>query len=240
MALANATRKIKIDITSDSICPFCFIGKRKLDKAIEVVKQKGLNIEISRQFHPFLLDPTLVDDVPQDKRARYESKFGKERFVQMEKMMKGRGKEVGIEFSYDGPLSQTTNSHRLISLAYDKGGEALQLSLVENLFSGYFEHGADIGSREFLSEQAVKAGVFSSVEECKEWLATDAKKQASEVARGIRDAQLQGISGVPFFVVDEKYAVSGAQDPEVFVQIFEKLAKDQSPVKKDEDGAQCY
>jgi len=232
-------REIKIDITSDSICPFCYIGKRKLERAISIAKDKGLNLSFKLQFHPFLLDPTLKEDTPVVKRDRYVSKFGgHERVQAMEKMMIERGKEVGIDFSYGGKLRQTTKSHRLISYAYDKGGQGMQLVLVERLFKGYFEQEQDIGDLEFLSEQAVSAGLFTTADEAKAWLATDEKKH--EVTKEIRDAQMMGITGVPFFVINQKYAISGAEDPELFVEVFERFAgSKESPNSRVPSGLVC-
>jgi len=222
MASAVAPRRIKIDITSDPICPFCFIGKRKLERAIEIAKEKELNLEYDIQFHPFLLDPTLKPGLSVNKRERYVKKFGADRAPLMQKMMTERGKENGINFSFGGNISQTTDSHRLLELAYEKGQQTMQLAFVEKLFNGYFEREQDVGDYDFLSEQAVSVGLFPTVEEAKEWLKTDEKK--AEVARGIRESQAMGITGVPFFLFNNKYAISGAEDSELFVEVFERLA----------------
>ncbi|EJD07845.1 thioredoxin-like protein [Fomitiporia mediterranea MF3/22] len=230
--------KIKIDVTSDSICPFCFIGKRKLDRAIEMAKEKGLNADFEVEFLPFLLDPTLKEDEPVSKKLRYEQKFGKERFDSMEAAMIERGKLNGINFSYGGNVRQTTDSHRLLTLAYEKRGQIMQADLVEKMFSGYFEQEQDIGDRDYLTTQAVAAGLFSSVEEAKNWLATDAKKE--EVQQGILKAQAMGISGVPFFVFNNKFAISGAEDSELFVQVFERiLGEARAPSKPVSTGQTC-
>jgi len=230
-------REIRVDVTSDSICPFCFIGKRKLERALDIANnEKGLNLKLNIQYHPFLLDPTLTTEKAVDKRERYNEKFGKERFVQMEKQMIERGKDIGINFSYGGKLRQTTDSHRLIELAYDKGGQKTQQDLVERLFIGYFEQEKDVGDPDFLAEQAAGASVFANVEEAKAWIASDAK--LAEVAKSIRDAQMMGITGVPFFVLNKKYAISGAQDPELFVEVFERLAG-QQPATETAPGMVC-
>ncbi|KAI5120065.1 hypothetical protein M0805_002627 [Coniferiporia weirii] len=222
VSAGNAERKkIKIDVTSDSICPFCFIGKRKLDRAIVIAKEKGLNLDFEVEYHPYLLDPSLTLDTPIDRRVRAKRKFGKDRGVMMEKMMIARGKEVGLNFSYDGKIRQTTDSHRLFALAYEKGEMTMQDDLVERIFNGFFERDQDIGDRDFLSAQAVAADLFSSAEEATAWLDTDDKKE--EVQNGIRHAQKQGITGVPFFVLNNKYAISGAEDSALFVEVFERF-----------------
>ncbi|KAL7417058.1 thioredoxin-like protein [Mrakia frigida] len=227
MATSVAPRTIKLDITSDAICPFCFIGLRKIQAAIASSKAKDPSLNFSLEFHPYLLDPTL-STTPTNKRGRYIEKFGgAERVESMEKMMIARGKEVGINFSYGGNLSQTHNAHRLLTLAYQKGGEKMQLDLVELLFKGYFEDEKDVGDFEFLSESAVGAGVFDSAEEVKSFLAT--KLLIPEIGKAYARAQALGIQGVPFTVVDGKYGISGAQESETFAEIFDKIAKGESP-----------
>lgn len=87
---------IVFPIQQDTICPFCFIGKRKLDRAIAMAKEKGLNVQVRRKMHPFVLDPSLTGDSARDKRAHYINKFGEERFTSMSKVMRERAKEDGI------------------------------------------------------------------------------------------------------------------------------------------------
>ncbi|KAH8110888.1 thioredoxin-like protein [Phellopilus nigrolimitatus] len=217
MATISPPKKVKIDVTSDSICPFCFIGKRKLERAIDIAKERGLNLDFDVEFHPFLLDPTLDTDVPVSKRMRYEGKYGAERFAAMEKAMVARGRENGINLQ----VRQTTESHRLIALAYEKGGMKMQSELIEKLFNGYFEREQDIGDINFLAKEAVEVGLFPGTIEAEAWIVSDEKK--TEVQRGIREAQMMGISGVPFFVLNNKYAISGAEDSELFVEVFERF-----------------
>ena len=92
----------------DSICPFCYIGKRKLERAIELARARELPVTFDVEFKPFLLDPTLREDVPVDKQARYVEKFGAARAPKMHEAMKERGKAIGIDFSFGGKLRQTT------------------------------------------------------------------------------------------------------------------------------------
>ncbi|PAV18071.1 thioredoxin [Pyrrhoderma noxium] len=222
----DATMKLKIDVISDSICPFCYIGKRKLDRAIDIAKEKGLKLEFDVQFHPFLLDPTLTEDNPVNKRSRYAEKFGKERSVTLEKMMIERGKQSGINFSYGGDVRQTTKSHRLIALAYEKGGQDMQKNIIERLFNGYFEREQDIGDIDFLSTQASDVGLFPTSDDAKIWLESDEKKE--EVQTAIQRAQMMGVSGVPFFILNNKYAISGAEESELFVEVFERFCGKQN------------
>ncbi|TDL15181.1 thioredoxin-like protein [Rickenella mellea] len=210
-------RSIKVDVISDVLCPFCFLGKRKLDRAIKITNQKGLNVKVERKFHPFLLRPDLKLD-----SSLIEKKFGKEGARQRETALRESGQEEGINFSGDGTVSQTTDAHRLSAYAYDKGGEEMQLTLLDNLFCGHFEQGRDFGSHEFLAEQAVVSRLFPTKDEAKAWLSTDKKKE--EVLLEIACVELTGVTGVPLFIIDNKYTIAGAQDPDVFVNLFEKLA----------------
>lgn len=95
-------------LVQDSICPFCYIGKRKLERSFTLARERGVPATFEVEFKPFLLDPTLRSDTPVVKRQRYREKFGAERVPKMEEAMKERGKEVGINFSYGGLVRQTT------------------------------------------------------------------------------------------------------------------------------------
>lgn len=182
--------------------------------AIDAAKRENLPLDFKLQFQPFQLDPTLADQ-PLDKREVYNKKFGAERFAAMQEQMKARGKEVGIDFSYGGVLRQTIDSHRLIDKAFKVGGEPMQRAVVEALFSGYFEKEQDIGSVEFLADCAVTAGVMQSKEQAAEFVKGTELK--SDVMAAIRDAQMMGVSGVPYTIVNQRYAVSGAQEPAAFL-----------------------
>lgn len=124
---------------------------------------------------------------------------------------------------YDGPVSSTHDYHRVLHAAWAKGGQDLQLPLAERLFSGYFEHQQDPGSRVWLAKEAVSTGVFSSIEEANEFFKSDTFD--AEVKQGYLTARKMGINGVPFFVFEGKWAVSGAQPPEAFLDIFNELVK---------------
>lgn len=151
---------------ADSICPFCFIGFRRISKAISLAQAEGLPLDFSLDFQPFLLDPTLPEwPATQNKRERYIAKFGgAEKVKAMEDAMIERGRGEGIEFSYDGTLSQTTSSHRLILRAKQVGGEDAQRRMVEALFKSYFEQSRDPGDHDVLATDAETAGVLSKAD----------------------------------------------------------------------------
>jgi len=218
--MSVALRTINLNVISDSICPFCYLGYKKVLAAQEMIKQKMPDVQFKMKFSPFLLDPTLPEDHSVSKRERYTKKFGKEKIEPMEKAMIERGKAYGINFSYGGSIRQTTDSHRLLSKAYEQGGEALQRNILERLFAGYFEQEKDIGDREWLATESESAGLGTK-EEILKFLESDLGKK--EVAAEIEHAQDLNVSGVPFFVIDDKYAVSGAQEPETFARVFEQI-----------------
>lgn len=128
------------------------------------------------------------------------------------------GKDVGINFSFGGKTGNTRDSHRLVQLGKTKS-PAVQTRVVEELFEGYHEKEKDITSHEALREAGVKAGLAE--DEVDEWLASD--KGGPEVDREVTEAQMRGVSGVPNFVLQEKYEIGGAQDPDAFVKVFERV-----------------
>ena len=128
------------------------------------------------------------------------------------------GKDAGINFSFGGKTGNTRESHRLVELGKTKGAD-VQTRVVEALFKSYFEEEGDITDREVLKEAGVRAGLEEA--EVKSWLESD--KGGEEVDKEVAEAQLRGVSGVPNFVLQGKYEIGGAQDPEAFVKVFEKV-----------------
>ncbi|GAA5857168.1 hypothetical protein JCM8547_009350 [Rhodosporidiobolus lusitaniae] len=228
MSTAAQPVRIDLEITSDTICPFCTLGYRRIREAASKVQSDPSlpPTTFNFRFKPFQLDPTLPLSPGENKRERYERRFGgKEKVDAMISAMQERGKGVNppIQFSYGGNVMNTKDSHRVLEKAWEKGGEELQLKVVEKLFTLYFEREADIGSFDVLSFAGVETGLFTSVEEGKAFLASDELKD--EVEKGFREAQMKGISGVPFTIINQQFGVSGAQETETFVEVFKKLAK---------------
>jgi predicted DsbA family dithiol-disulfide isomerase len=194
-------------------------GYKKLNKALELAKAEGLDLDVSLRYDPFELDPTLTDE-PVSKRERYAQKFGADRFEGMLAQMVERGREYGIEFSYGGDVSQTTRPARLLAYAFDKGGWPLQRAVLEPLFAGYFEHERTPSDVDWLATVAVDAGIFPTADEAAAWLRSDAG--VAEYKAAIDRARREGISGVPATVIQERYLVPGGQDPEVFLGAFKR------------------
>jgi len=220
-----ANKVIDIEMTSDNICPWCFLGYRRIAAAMDKLKSElgDAAPDFKLRFRPFLLDPTLTTK-PENKLERYERKFGgAQRLDGMVRAMRERGEAESppIKFSYGGDVAQTTDSHRLMELAYEKGGEKAQRRLFERMCEEYFEREHHLADFELLATCAADAG-FCTREEALEFL--DSGKLTAEVEQGYRMAQARGISGVPFFLFDGKYAVSGAQEKGVFVEVLKQLA----------------
>jgi predicted DsbA family dithiol-disulfide isomerase len=219
-AMTTPPTKLSIQIISDNICPFCYLGKKKLEAA--VARLPAGSVEVSYDWRAFELDSTLpLDGV--DKMTRYRQKFGAGRIEGMVAMMKNNGRPYGIEFDYGGKVGNTVNSHRLVefSKSDSQGGGKLTDDLINVLFKSYFEQQGDISDIDTLVRIGVEAKLPASEAELRTFLKGDGLRK--EVLAEIEDARNAEISGVPFFILNGKYTVSGAQEPEVFLDIFKKI-----------------
>ncbi len=211
------TAPLTVDVVSDVMCPWCFIGKRRLERALADAPE--LPVEVA--WHPFQLDPTLPPE-GRDRRAYLEDKFGgaegaREVYAQIEAV----GAEEGIAFAFDRieRSPNTLDAHRLIRWA---GIEGAQDRVVERLFEMYFLEGTNLAEPSSLVAAAVDAGMDGAVVE--RLLGGEADKDA--VRGEIEAAQRMGITGVPCFIVDARYAVVGAQPPEVLVDAMRTALAD--------------
>jgi len=208
---------LPIKIYSDVICPWCYVGKRRFEKALAA---PGMPQQVAITWRPFELNP----DMPAEgrERAAYRaSKFGPEKARRLDQEMTERGREVGIAFAFDKQVRtpNTRLAHRLIWQAERQGREA-QNSLVDRLFAAYFEQGVDIGEKAVLLDLAREAGL--DAEDARAALDDDGS------LAGVLDLEAAGMSlgirGVPFFLLIDKYAVSGAQPPEMWQEALPKIA----------------
>jgi len=206
---------ITIDIISDTVCPWCFIGKRRLERALA---EKGEEPKVFIGWRPFQLNPDMPAE-GMDRKAYLEAKFGGEQGAQrIYDNIRQAGETVGIDFNFSavGRTPNTINSHRLIDRA---GQEGKQDSVVEGLFHAYFLEGRDIGDTDVLVEVAAAGGLDAD--------ATRAYLESDEDAERIRGedvmARRMGVQGVPCFILNRKYAISGAQDHRVFLQAFSQI-----------------
>lgn len=197
-----------VDVVSDVVCPWCYLGKRRLELALEQAE----DIEVEVRWRPFQLDPTIPDEGV-DREDYFREKFGDlTRVAAIHERLKELGDGVGIRFAFEriARTPNTLDAHRLIRWASIEGaGEAV----VEKLFSLFFEDGADLGDIDVLVEAAVAVGLPGDL--VRRLLESDADRD--EVREEIATAQRIGVTGVPCFVIDGRYAVMGAQEPEAIV-----------------------
>jgi len=200
---------LTIDVISDVVCPWCYIGKRRLEAALRgLAAQAGAPLPRVR-WHPFQLNPDLPREGV-DRRAYLEAKFGGPgRADQIYARVRAAAADAGLDLALDAISRQpnTLDAHRLIAWAQADGADAS--TLVEHLFRAYFVEGRAIGEHETLAEVAAQAGLDAGA--ARDLLASD--RLRDEVAGADERARTLGISGVPFFVFDGKVAVSGAHEP---------------------------
>jgi predicted DsbA family dithiol-disulfide isomerase len=201
---------LDVDVISDVICPWCYIGKRRLEKAIA-----SFGGSVTVRWFPFQLNPTM----PKEGISRREyrtKKFGSwERSQELDARVIEVGKSEGIDFALDR-IERTPNTlgaHRLIWLASREG---VQDAVVEALFRAYFTEGRDIGNRQTLLDVVAEAGLGRTRADglLNGGDGLEAMKEAEELSRRFR------VEGVPFFIVNYKITVSGAQQPDVFLEAF--------------------
>jgi predicted DsbA family dithiol-disulfide isomerase len=217
---------ITVDIVSDVACPWCYVGKRKFEAALE--KWNGAPIEVT--WRPYQLDPSLsLEGVDRD--AYLINKFGSlERTKGMTDRLTEVGKEVGINFDFGRKwlAFNTLQMHQLLHVA---GQEGFQNELKERFLNAYFEETEALNQPEVL--HAIMAD-FGWSEEKVDQIIHD-----QEIAQAVKDEivhfQSLGVSGVPFFIINNKYGISGAQPSDVFLEAFQSV----SPLEISSDGDSC-
>lgn len=209
---------MKIEIWSDIMCPFCYIGKRQLESALA----KFPNDQFEIEWKSFQLDPTITPQPEKDVYTYLAERKGMsvEQSKEMHKGVTERAKSVGLEYNFDKAIiSNSLTAHRVIQLAKSQNlGDEME----EIFFKAYFTEGRDLNDGPTLIELAEKAGL--SKDKVLEVLESESL-YLKEVEHDISEAQEIGVQGVPFFVFDRKYAVSGAQPVEAFVNTINEVLK---------------
>ena len=218
--MASTTPPLSIDIISDVVCPWCYVGKRRLEAAL-ARRPTAQALPVQVRWHAFQLNP----DIPAggvDRRSYLEQKFGgPERAKQIYARIKAAGDEVGISFDFERIVRQpnTFDAHRLIGWAQDVDLTRSD-ALIEGLFRAYFIEGVDIGDIDALARLAGAAGFDATA--ARAWL-TSGEGRAAIRAEEQR-ARALGVTGVPFFVFNQRLAVSGAQPPEVLLGAIDEAS----------------
>jgi predicted DsbA family dithiol-disulfide isomerase len=225
----SAKETITVDVVSDVVCPWCFIGQKRLDRAAAVLSE----VDVTVHWRPYQLDPTIPPG-GKDRRQYMIEKFGsEERIRQIHERIEGLGAAEGIDFDFDAikVAPNTLDAHRVIRWAGTAGTE-VQSRLVRRLFQLNFEEGANIGDHAVLIEAAREAGMDVAVVET--LLPTDA--DAEEVRAEIATASRMGITGVPCFLLEGKYAVMGAQDAEALADAIRQVAQAKARGELEQEG----
>lgn len=194
------------------------MGKRRLDKALADYKD---TIQADIRWRPFQLNDSLPKGKGLNKMEMYKEKFGEERIQSMIPYMQSIGDECGIKFSYGGNIGNTFDSHRFIWKARDSDGGELQNKLVDALFAAYFENEQSLSDPAVLRACASTAGLDSGITES---LLNDETIGKDAVRRELIEFRSKwNCSGVPLFIVNGQYPLSGAQPPEAFCEIFDTV-----------------
>jgi predicted DsbA family dithiol-disulfide isomerase len=207
-----------VEIWSDVVCPWCYIGKRRFEEAL--ARYPGRD-DVRVVYRAFQLDPTAPPGVATPVREVYDRKFGPDRAVQLIDRVTTTAAEVGLDFHLErAQRANTLLAHELLALAAARGG-AVQEATKERLLRAYFTEGRNVGDPDVLAELAAEVGLDHD-----EVLAALADGTwGDEVASEIEQAQELGISAVPTYVFDGRWSVPGAQDPDTFVRVLERVAE---------------
>ncbi|GGA11362.1 DsbA family oxidoreductase [Neptunicoccus cionae] len=206
----------KLDIISDPICPWCYIGKTKLDRALEKHPDHDLVIE----WHPFQLNPTMPAE-GMDRREYLEAKFGgKEGAIKTYGAIAQAAEDAGIDIDFEGikRTPSTLNAHRLLHWAAVEGH---QNAVVDRLFTAYFKEGQDISDVDLLVSIASDAGMDGEM--VRRLLNGD--QDAKEIQERDASARERGISGVPCFIIGKHYVVQGAQPTELWEKVISEISE---------------
>ncbi|MFL6160542.1 MAG: DsbA family protein [Marmoricola sp.] len=228
---------MRIEIWSDVVCPWCYIGKRRLERAIEESGVPADQLEIV--WRSFQLDPSApqvpVETVAESLGRKYGG--GPEAGLSMVERVEAVAAEEGMIWRHRESLRvSTVDAHRVLHLALETGGPELQGRLKEALLSAYFEQVANVADAETLTRIATQVGL--DADRVREVLAGD--EYAAAVEHDSTEAVALGATGVPFYVIDRKYGVPGAQPVETFVQVLERAWAETHPaLDLVGDGAVC-
>lgn len=216
MGGATVVRGMKVEVYSDIACPWCYIGKHRFERALAQFPD-ARSVEVV--YRPYQLDPS-APAVASSHREYLDRRYGPDS-AKMDARVAELGRGEGIAFDFDKALHvNTLDGHRLLRLALAEHGPAVQAALKERLLAARFAEGGNVGDHEQLTEAAAAVGMDRA--RVSAFLACDEGRK--EVLEEIAQAQAMGISSVPTFVFEERWAVSGAQAAETFLQVLEQVS----------------
>ncbi len=210
---------MRLDIFADVICPWCWIGKRRLEHALKARPQQGL----TTRWRAFQLNPGMPA-AGMDRREYLAAKFGGEgQAARIYEVIRAAAESEGMEFNFDAiqRTPNTVRAHRLVRLAQERGKGS---AMMEALFQAYFARGEDIGGREVLVDAAAPLGF--SAEEVRQQIDSAEGLEAVQAEDAL--ARRHGINGVPCYIFNGKFALAGAHEPEVLFQLFDLARVDEA------------
>ena len=212
---------MRIEIFSDVICPWCFIGKRRFETAISRLRERGVDVDVEYVFRPFQLDPTAPSDSPTPAKDAYAKKFGgQEKATEIIQHVTSVAAQDNITFNMDIAVrANTFLAHRMLGYALKQHGSAIQIVLKEKIMDAYFTNGLNIGEISVLADCAESAGIPRP--EAMTFLESDSL--VNEIRAEIAEASDYGVTAVPTFIINGQWSVPGAQDVEMFERIIERI-----------------
>lgn len=218
----QSLKTMTIDVWSDVVCPFCYIGKRHLESALKELPE---GVSVTVRWHSFQLDPDTKTTTDKDAYRYLAERKGisYEQSKQLHQQVINMAKQAGLEYRFDkAVVANTFQAHRLLQLAKQAGKDN---EMEERLFSAYFTEGKNIDDPQVLHALGAELGL-SAADITK---ALEDQSYATAVKADIQQAQAIGIQGVPYFIINQEFAISGAQPVSVFVKTLENAYKKSTP-----------
>lgn len=221
LVIPSIVASMRVIIFSDVVCPWCYIGKRRLDTAIANLRARGVEVDLDISYMPYQLDPTAPIGQSMPVSEAYAKKFGgAEKAQQILAHVTNIASQDGIVFNMDIALrANTLLAHRLLVMAQRDYGNEVQATLKERIMQSYFTDGDDIADPEVLSMCAAEVGIQHN--RASQFLATD--ECVDDVQDSLQMAAENGITAVPTFIFNDQWSVPGAQDVEMFERVIQRL-----------------
>jgi predicted DsbA family dithiol-disulfide isomerase len=214
---------VRVDIWSDLVCPWCYVGKRRFEKALARFDNRD---EVQVVHRSFQLNPAAPRDTTSSRREMLMRKYRRsaDEVIEMDARMTQTAAAEGLEFNLEGTLTGNTfDAHQLVHFADAHG---LQDAVVERLFRAYFTEQRSLFDQQTLVDLGADAGLNRD----EATAALRANRYTNAVDADIETAHRLGVTGVPFFVINDRYAISGAQAPETFLDVLQRVAADHQSV----------
>jgi predicted DsbA family dithiol-disulfide isomerase len=221
-------QKISIDVVSDVVCPWCYIGKRRLEAALDALRH---DYDFVVEYRPFELNPAIPASGRNQKDYLSEKFGGEERYQSLTLHVTQVAAGEGLEFNFDKQLRypNTRKAHALIQYA---GTEGRQKEVADLLFKAYFTDGVDLSNDENLYKIAELAGLDAA----KTRQMLEDENSLLQIALEEQEIYKLGITGVPFFIVDKKFGISGAQSTETFIKALQNIGKEKTPARAEKES----